>query len=121
MNFMRRRSLCTLSLQLLIVIADCAPTTSYAATMTGQQLAAKLDMPIDSRERLEGVMLIGNVLFEWEGKSHCKPQAATLGQAAAIAKNFLQANPQLLHYDASTLVGVALGENWPCPIQGRRK
>lgn len=95
---------------------------------TGQDLLRELQGPQElnvtsaSQERLDAIKgnllamaLIGKVTFAWEGKSHCKPANATVGQAAAITQNYLNENPEIWHYSATVLVGAALGSAWPCP------
>lgn len=101
---------------------------------TGQDLLRKLQGPQElnassaSQERLDAtkedilaMVLIGNVTFAWEGKTHCKPSNATVGQARAITQNFLNENPEIWHYSASILVGAALGSVWPCPEKKENK
>jgi len=93
------------------------PSMAAADIQTGQDLITKLNSTSleTADDHLEAMRFVGNILFAWEGKSHCKPPAATVGQAAAITQKFLNDNPALWHYDAANLVGAALGIAWPCP------
>jgi len=90
------------------------PLTAQADFMTGQQLLEKMKATSTVEDRIEATYLVGRILFDWEGKSHCKPPKATVGQAKAITQNFLTENPQLLHNEAHHLIGAALGIAWPC-------
>lgn len=80
---------------------------------TGQWLISKMNSSVPNNN-LEAMAWVGEILFSWEGKSHCKPPRATVGQATAITKKFLNENPQYWHEDASRLIGLALGLTWPC-------
>jgi len=71
--------------------------------------------PKSSSEYLDATLLAGNVLFQWEGDSHCKPEHATVNQAMAIALRYFREHPQIWHLSAPDGVGVALGNVWPCP------
>ncbi len=94
--------------------------SAEAQIKTGQQLMERLE-DSSAESRIEGMRLVGDILFAWEGKSHCKPPQATVGQAVAITQKFLTENPHLWHYDAPHLVGAALGRVWPCPYKEERK
>lgn len=91
------------------------PLNARASELTGHELLDRLNLPETSKDRVYAVFLVGNVLFDWNGKSHYKPPRATLGQAVAITKNFLVENPQLWHVESPYLIAVALGVKWPCP------
>jgi hypothetical protein len=95
------------------------PSMVSADIRTGQELITKLNSTSDTletaRDHLEATQFVGEILFAWEGKSHCKPPAVTVGQAAAVTQKFLNDNPALWHNEAAALVGAALGLAWPCP------
>jgi Rap1a immunity proteins len=106
-----------MNIRLIVALALGAMTITLSAvahsqSLTGQHLLAKLES--DAAEQMHATMFVGQVLFEWEGKSHCKPPEATLGQAVALTKNFLKANPHLWHHEAAHLVAAALQLAWPC-------
>lgn len=99
---------------------DCLEQESYRradATMTIGEWLNATKLPKSSPARLKALVLTGNVLFDWEGKSHCKPERANVEQAMAIAKLFFQEHPQIWHLDAPSGIGVALGNVWPCEAQ----
>jgi hypothetical protein len=86
----------------------------------GQQLLAKLTSS-DARERIPAMMLVGDILFQWNGKSHCKPPAASVGQATAIVEKYLKETPEIWDGEASHVIGAILGMVWPCPNQQQRR
>ena len=93
-----------------------------AGEITGQDLYNRLTLPTTTGSDMAYAMfLVGNVLFQWDGKSHCKPPKATLAQAVAITKNFLADNPHLWHEESPYLIAVALGEKWPCNVSQKGK
>ena len=105
----------------LTMVPTCS-FTSRADITSGQQLVDKLNTATATQEdRIEATLLVGNILFNWDGKSHCKPPQATVGQAVAITQKFLNENPKLWHYDAPHLIGTALGIDWPCQKQNKGK
>jgi hypothetical protein len=63
------------------------------------------------------MVLVGNVLFQWDGKSHCKPQGASVGQATAIVEKNLKEMPEIWHVEAYIVIAVILGMVWPCQSQ----
>lgn len=71
----------------------------------------------DDKEVIQGYYIVGNILFGWEGKSHCKPEKATLGQAAAIAQKFIKNKPEYWHEPAPGLIGAAFQSVWSCPTK----
>ena len=73
--------------------------------------------PRSSQEFISALVLAGNVLFQWEGKSHCKPERADVDQAMAIAAKFFEEHPQVWHLAAPDGIGAALGNVWPCGEQ----
>lgn len=44
----------------------------------------------------------------------CKPSGVTNAQVTRIAVQFMERNPNLLHFPFSNLLGMALKENFPC-------
>jgi len=103
---------------LILLLVLFFPLTVQADYGTGQQWLEKLNSPM-TEDKIDAKVMVGNILFAWEGKSHCKPSLATLGQAVAITKKFLDENPQFWHEEVSNLIGAALGIAWPCPIQDK--
>jgi len=89
---------------------------AIADIRSGQDLISKLNSTEleTAADHLEAMQFVGNILFAWDGKSHCKPSGVTVGQAAAVTQKFLNDNPALWHNDAAALVGAALGLAWPC-------
>lgn len=49
-----------------------------------------------------------------DGVQACFPEGVTKGQLRKVVVAYLEANPGLLHYDAATLVIVALVGKFPC-------
>jgi len=96
------------------------PMIAAADIKTGQDLIQMLNAARE-KDRIEAKIFIGNILFDWEGKSHCKPPQATVGQAVAITQKFLNENPKIWHYEAAAIVGAALGDAWPCPQKKESK
>ena len=47
----------------------------------------------------------------------CGPPEVTVQQVVAIAKKYLEDHPELLNYRASSLVGTALIEAFPCGLK----
>jgi hypothetical protein len=84
------------------------------AAVTGQNWLDAINQPVQSQVHLWAMIMAGNVFFGWDGKSHCRPANSSLGQAIAITKLFLESHPQLWNYPAPALIGVALGNVWPC-------
>ena len=96
----------------------CQERESYKradATMTIGHWLESIRATKSQPEHLKAFILAGDILFKWEGKSHCKPERANVNQAVAIAEKYFQDNPQIWHLDAPTGIGVALGNSWPCP------
>jgi hypothetical protein len=99
----------------LLLLLVLTPGLTVAGTITGETLKNYLDTSkATEKEYATGMVVVGDVLFKWEGKSHCKPEKATLSQAVAITEKFLSGNPELWHENAYYLVGAALGSVWPC-------
>jgi len=76
----------------------CLEQRSYEradATMTAGEWLKAAKLPKSSSGYLKAMLLAGNVLFKWNGKSHCKPERADVNQAMAIAKQFFQDHPQI--------------------------
>jgi hypothetical protein len=99
----------------LIIVFGCSLSV-YASTVTGQQLLAKLTSS-DARERVPAMILIGDILFQWNGKSHCKPPGVTVGQATAIVEKYLKEFPEVWDGEASHVIGAIFGMMWPCQSQ----
>lgn len=99
---------------------ECLEQESYRradATITAGDWLKAVKLPKSSPTHLKALILTGSVLFEWEGKSHCKPERADVEQAMAITRQFFQEHPQIWHLDAPSGIGVALGNVWPCGAQ----
>ena len=47
--------------------------------------------------------------------SRCIPDNLTLGQLTAVVENWLKSNPEDWHFNANSLVLLAIKEAWPCP------
>jgi hypothetical protein len=45
---------------------------------------------------------------------YCVPEGANIGQGTRVVIQYLEANPNLLHYDFRTLVIAAFKTAWPC-------
>ena len=46
---------------------------------------------------------------------HCIPENVSLGQLRDIVKKYLENNPEVLHYDAASLVLLAFHYSFDCP------
>lgn len=84
-------------------------------SITGENWLNAMNQPEQSQVHVWAMLMAGNVFFGWSGKSHCPPtNKISLNQAAAVAKLYLEGHPQLWNYPAPDLIGVALGNVWPC-------
>jgi len=96
---------------------DCLEQESYRqaeASMTAGNWLKATNLPKSSPEHLAALVLTANILFKWDGNSHCKPERANVEQAMAVTKLFFEEHPQIWHLDAPSGIGVALGNVWPC-------
>ena len=104
----------------LIVFLSAIPCLSYADGMTGQQWLEKLKKTSHEKDVAIAMILAGDVLFQWDGKSHCKPNNATVGQAVEITIKYIKDRPEIWHLNAVNLIGAALGIAWPCEPQTQK-
>jgi hypothetical protein len=58
-------------------------------------------------------MIAAGPLLGPENRS-CPPEGVNIGQGTRVVIRFLDANPNLLHYDFRSLVMLALKTAWPC-------
>lgn len=86
----------------------------YAQAMTGQQLLYAIEQPRSQDEKMAGIVLVGNVTFQADGITHCKPSNATVAQAVAITEKFLKDNPRVWNLEAIDITSAALSYAWPC-------
>lgn len=106
----------TISLRLLVLAVAMLISVNGTAReqpSSGQELLSKLEG--NTSQQIDGMLFVGQVLFSKDKETHCKPAEATVGQAAAITRKFLNANPEMWQQNAASLVIVALGRAWPCP------
>lgn len=96
-------------------------------SVTGKNWLDAINQPDQSKVHVFAWIMLGNVLYGWEGKSHCSPAnrgnanlREALDQAAGIVQVYLKSRPQLWGYPAPDLIGAALGSVWPCQKQGYR-
>src|SRR6266446_4216677 len=94
---------------ILFLVLFFFPLTAQASHLSGQKLLEKINSPTTTLDHLEGMEVVASVLFAWEGKSHCKPPLATVGQATAITQKFLNENPSTWHLNGDDITGAALG------------
>jgi hypothetical protein len=90
----------------LLVCASSACGQFY----TGQQLKEN----IESKSNSQGLGYIAGVFDVYTRMSVCPPSGITLGQAADVVQQYLNAHPQSLHVTADALVYTALKDTWPC-------
>jgi hypothetical protein len=88
--------------------------SAFAQSMTGQQLLYSIEQPRSQDEKMQGIILVGNVTFKSDGISHCKPPNATVAQAVAITEKFLKDNPRVWNLEAVDITSAALSYAWPC-------
>jgi len=91
-------------------------STAQAYFHSGNQLKAK----IDSNNTFEDAYAFGYIIGVADainGTGYCPPSGETgvrAGQLQAVVKKYLNDSPERLHWDASLLTTIALGQTWPC-------
>lgn len=45
----------------------------------------------------------------------CVPKGVTNGQVIMVVQRYLEQNPRILNFEASTLIFWAINDAWPCP------
>jgi hypothetical protein len=88
--------------------------SAHAEFWSGNDLLTR----IQSNEYADRSLALGYVMGVFDssrGTLHCNNiEGVTAGQVRDIAKNYLINNPQYRHMSADLIVGVSLGQVWPC-------
>ena len=88
---------------------------SYAAILSGNRLLESCEL--DDASFRDG-MCYGYVFAVYDvivGEEFCPPDGVVGEQILPIVMKYLKENPENLHYNAASLVTVALGRAFPCP------
>jgi hypothetical protein len=98
----------------VIMLAALLMTSTAAYTselMSGNKLLAFCQSTDDG----DRSFCLGYVLGVWsELPDMCSPGILEAGQLAKVVGRYLEANPQNLHLNSTTLVEVAVRNAWPC-------
>ena len=100
-------------LAICFAFAIAPPAASQTVFVTGNSLLADFK----SAEGFGPTYAYGysvGVFDASEGLNHCAPSGVSQGQIRAIALRYLEANPEVLHQGADTLLRAAYKEAFPC-------
>lgn len=120
------RRLCEVKMKNLLVALAIAAFTGQARAFSGNELLA--EARADEKSRVQDVTLIEAYRSgSWAGfvqgvswtlndidPKVCLPKNSTVGQSAAVVKQYLEQNPAQLHRPAQVLAREALQRAFPC-------
>ena len=101
------------------LLAACAaltisiPATAGAAFVTGNSLLADFKSTDGFGPAYAHGYSVG-VFDSFEGVNHCAPIGVSQGQIRAIARRYLESNPETLHHPAQMLLKIAYKNAFPC-------
>jgi hypothetical protein len=111
---------------ILLFVLTLIPVPAMAIFLSGNELLERCHQSVAAREGQTGVNYVmanqcvgyiqgvTDAFSQRELKTVCVPDDASINQVVDFVTRYLEGNPNLLHYSASSLTDVALRDLFPC-------